>query len=174
MVFEMSRRLSRYKRGRRAVDLSASRFDGERQKTAPPPARQPSLLFTALPSDFFLFLFSPLPPSSSDITSNPCSLFVLRSTLLCPSLSLSLSFHDRKSSYPPILNCPTCFKPIYIYPLQNSDTTSIHIYYYYYYYYIRIRRRIKINKAPAFLSHPPRYRRSRIAETNVIVYCSSF
>lgn len=173
MVFEMSRRLSRYKRGRRAVDLSASRFDGERQKTAPPPARQPSLLFTALPSDFFLFLFSPLPPHRpiSRPILTPYSCFAQFSSVL---LSLSLSFHDRKSSYPPILNCPTCFKPISIYPLYkiHSDTTSIHIYYYY--YYIRIRRRIKINKAPTFLSHPPRYRRSRIAETNVIVYCSSF
>lgn len=85
----MSRRLSRYKRGRRAVDLSASRFDGERQKTASPPARQPSLLFTAVPSDFFLF-FSPLPLFTSLIVrhragryppSNPCSLFAR----LCPS-----------------------------------------------------------------------------------------
>lgn len=102
VVFEMSRRLSRYKRGRRAVDLSASRFDGERQKTAPPPARQPSLLFTAVRLRFFPFLPSslcvPLFTSLSPIArhraaryhsppSNPCSLFVvrLRSTLLRPS-----------------------------------------------------------------------------------------
>lgn len=102
MVFEMSRRLSRYKRGRRAVDLSASRFDGERQKTASPPARQPSLLFTAVPSDFFLF-FSPLPPlyfphrpSSSRPISSVQSLLLIRSTLsflmqgtFSPSLTLS-------------------------------------------------------------------------------------
>lgn len=55
VVFEMSRRLSLDKPGRRAADLSASRFDGERQKTAAPPTRQPPLLFTALfASDFFM------------------------------------------------------------------------------------------------------------------------
>lgn len=107
MVFEMSRRLSRYKRGRRAVDLSASRFDGERQKTASPPARQPSLLFTAVPSDFFLF-FSPSPsllPSSSvieqaDILRPILAPYSLDSVLLDGRdlFSLSHSFHDRKSS----------------------------------------------------------------------------
>ena len=45
VVFEMSRRLSRDKRRRSAADLSASRFDGERQKTAAPPARQPPFAF---------------------------------------------------------------------------------------------------------------------------------
>lgn len=112
MVFEMSRRLSRYKRGRRAVDLSASRFDGERQKTASPPARQPSLLFTAVPSDFFLFFFPPPPlyfphrPSSSRPISSVQSLLLIRSTLSfvmegtdgSDLFSLSHSFHDRNSS----------------------------------------------------------------------------
>ena len=127
------------------------------------------LCFSPLFPPTFSSFFFPLSPLN--VRYHVQSLLLIRASLNSPlSFSLSLSFHDRKSSYPPILNCPTCFKPIYIYPLQNSDTTSIHIYYYY--YHIRIRRRIKINKAPTFLSHPPRYRRSRIAETNVIVYCS--
>lgn len=123
-----------------------------------------SPLFPPTFSSFFFPLSPPHRPISRPILA-PYSCFAQLSSVL---LSLSLSFHDRKSSYSPILNCPTCFKPIYIHLLYkiHSDTTSIHIYYYYYYYII------KINKAPAFLSHPPRYRRSRIAETNVIVYCS--
>lgn len=88
VVFEMSRRLSRYKRGRRAVDLSASRFDGERQKTAPPPARQPSLLFTAVRLRFFPFLPSslcvPLFTSLSPIARHRAARYHVLRPILAP------------------------------------------------------------------------------------------
>lgn len=80
VVFEMSRRLSQDKRGRRAADLSDSRFDGERQKTAPPSRQalplQPLWLFivtghSVSPSPSFVCHRADIPTIGLSLTAEP-------------------------------------------------------------------------------------------------------